>query len=198
MKAAILLILFAAGTACAQQDTTQLQSQRPDTVQQSVMAPAPEPAAEASSAGGKVYYGMTLGMNFGSYFRISVQPMIGYAITPKLSGGVKAAYEYVKDTRYDVTYTGSNYGGSVFTRYRVIPQAYLHAEFAYMSYGGQTSAGSTDRYGVPFLLLGGGVVQRVSSSVSMYAEVLVDVLQDDNSPYEDWTPWISVGATVGF
>jgi len=31
-----------------------------------------------------------------------------------------------------------------------------------------------------------------------YAEVLVDVLQDNNSPYEDWEPVISVGVGVGF
>jgi hypothetical protein len=200
MKTTLLFLLLAVTTAFAQQDTTQLKTQAADTVQQNIQAPAPapEPVAEAASSPQKVYYGMTLGMNFGDYFRISVQPMIGYTFTPKLSGGLKFAYEYIEDKRYDVTYTGSNYGGSVFARYRVIPQAYLHTEFAYMSYGAQTYANTSERFGVPFLLVGGGLVQRVGSSVSMYAEVLVDVLQDDKSPYEDWTPWVSVGASVGF
>lgn len=146
----------------------------------------------------KVYYGMTLGMNFGDYMRISAQPMVGYSFTPQISGGVKAAYEYVRDSRYTDTFTSSNYGGSIFARYRFIPQAYLHGEFAYMSYGVKTSGSTNDRFGVPFLLLGGGAVQRVSPSVSVYAEVLVDVLQDKNSPYQKWQPWVSVGATVGF
>lgn len=150
------------------------------------------------SAPRKVYYGMTLGMNFGDYMRISAQPMVGYSFTPQISGGVKAAYEYVRDSRTADTFTSSNYGGSIFARYRFIPQAYLHGEFAYMSYGVRTSSSTTDRFGVPFLLLGGGAVQRVSPAVSVYAEVLVDVLQDKNSPYRKWQPWVSVGATVGF
>jgi hypothetical protein len=29
-------------------------------------------------------------------------------------------------------------------------------------------------------------------------EVLFDVLQDSNSPYEDWAPFVSIGVGVGF
>jgi hypothetical protein len=31
-----------------------------------------------------------------------------------------------------------------------------------------------------------------------YVEVLFDVLQDNNSPYDDWEPFVSVGVGVGF
>jgi hypothetical protein len=140
----------------------------------------------------KVFYGGTLGFSFGDYFRISVQPMVGYNFTDKISGGVKVAYEYISDSRANTTYTWHNFGGSVFGRYRFVPQAYLHSEFAYMSYDGLV-----ERQGVPFILLGGGYVQRISPNTGLFVEVLFDVLQDSNSPYEEWAPFVSVGVAVG-
>ncbi len=166
----------------------------PEQKEEPVMPPEQkeEPVATEESGQSKVFYGGTLGVSFGSYFRLSVQPMVGYNITPKLSGGVKAIYEYISDTRTSQSYTWHNFGGSVFGRYRVIPQIYGHAEFAYMSYDSPI-----DRYSVPFLLLGGGYVQRLGSNAGLYIEVLFDVLQDDKSPYEAGSPFISVGAAVG-
>ncbi len=38
----------------------------------------------------------------------------------------------------------------------------------------------------------------ISPNVWAYAEVLFDVLNDTNSPYDEWDPWISVGVGVGF
>jgi hypothetical protein len=157
-----------------------------------VAAPPPPQEEQEEAKPSRVFYGGTLGVSFGDYFRLSLQPMVGYYITPKLSGGVKAIYEYISDSRTAVDYTWHNFGGSVFTRYHLIPQAYAHAEFAYMSYDSPV-----DRYGVPFLLLGAGYVQRISANAGLYIEVLFDVLQDDKSPYESGTPFISVGAAVG-
>jgi len=50
---------------------------------------------------------------------------------------------------------------------------------------------------VPFLLLGGGLVQRISPRTALTVEVLFDVLQDDNSPYDSGEPFVSVGVGVG-
>ena len=185
--AAIILVLFVlAGSVFAQQkDST--------TVKKS-----PPKKAEPS----RIYYGGNIGLSFGSYFRISVAPMIGYILSPKTSVGAKIGYEYIEDKRYDNKRTYNNYGGSLFFRYRVIPQAYIHTEFAYMSYKYkvQTQLGNidSDRQWVPFLLLGAGYVQPVSPNTSLFIEVLFDVLNDPNSPYEKGSPWISVGVGVGF
>ena len=61
-----------------------------------------------------------------------------------------------------------------------------------------TSATTSEREWVPFLLLGGGLSKMVGARSWAYVEVLVDVLQDDNSPYDDWDPFVSVGVGVGF
>jgi hypothetical protein len=155
------------------------------------------PASPSQGKSRNVFYGGTIGLSFGSYFRISVQPMVGYSFSRQFSGGLKFIYEYINDTRYTPKTTWNNYGGSVFGRYRFIPQAYLHAEFAYISYGYAVSNYQSERTWVPFLLLGGGYIQPVGGNASLFVEVLFDVLQDSNSPYDDWTPFISVGVAVG-
>ena len=127
---------------------------------------------------------------------------MGCVLDAKSSVGFKLAYEYINDKRYDPSRTYHNYGGSVFYRYRVIPQLYAHAEFAYASY--QYSV-QTDVFGnveserkwIPFLLVGAGYVQPISRTTSLFIEVLFDVLQDDKSPYENWEPWVSIGVGVG-
>jgi hypothetical protein len=55
-----------------------------------------------------VYYGGNIGLSFGSYFRISIMPLVGYKLSPQASVGLKIGYEYVEDKRYDEKLTSSN------------------------------------------------------------------------------------------
>jgi len=164
-----------------------------------------EPKPETTQQGpkeNKWYYGGTIGFSFwNNYTYIGIYPQVGYKVTPKFSIGGKIGYSYYK--YHDTDLSTNNYGGSIFTRYRVIPQFYLHGEFVYFSYEQQTYDLQTRQYGternwVPFILLGGGFSQKVGQNVWAYVEVLFDVLQDENSPYEGWDPFISVGVGVGF
>jgi hypothetical protein len=163
-------------------------------------APPAAPAAAGARAGRprKVYYGGSLGLILGDYTRVSVQPMVGYNVTPKVSAGGRVVYEYVRDKRYTETYDSHNYGFSTFGRYRFVPELYGHAEFAATSYDLHSATGASERDWVPFLYLGGGYTQRIGKSISTYAEILVDVWQDDSSPYDDWAPLYNFGIGVGF
>ena len=183
--AIILTVAIAFPLFAQQQDTIQAIQKQP---------PPPKKKAKANN----VYYGGTVGLSFGDYFRINIAPMVGFRYSPKASVGFKVAYEYIKDKRYDPALTANNYGGSVFARYRIHPKVYGHAEFAYMSYKYKISDLESDRTWVPFFLLGGGFVQPISPKASFILEVLFDVLQDSNSPYGNWDPFISVGVGVGF
>ena len=186
-----ILVFFAlmlvSGTVLAQQ---------PDST--AYEAPETPPPAKSSSGPSKFYYGGTLGFNFGDYTRFSIAPLVGYRLSRKWSVGGKGIYEYIKDKRYAEDMTLHNYGGSLFTRFRPHPRFYLHGEYAYMSYEYLMSNLTSEREWVPFLLLGGGYVQPISKRASFFIEVLFDVLQDDNSPYGEWEPWISIGAAAGF
>ena len=183
--AVTLAVFMALPLLAQQQDTTQTIEKQP---------PPPKKKAKYS----KVYYGGTLGISFGDYFRISIAPLVGYSYSPKASVGVRVGYEYVQDKRYEETLTSHNYGASVFGRYRFIPKLYAHAEFVYFSYKYKISELESDRTWVPFFLLGGGFVQPISPAASFFVEVLVDVLNDPKSPYQEWDPQIRIGVAAGF
>jgi hypothetical protein len=141
----------------------------------------------------KIYYGGYLNLSFGTYTVIGVQPLVAYKFTPEFSGGIQLTYEYSSNEYY----SSSNYGGSLFGRYRIIPQAYAHAEFSAMNYG-YNYLGEDERTWVPFLYLGGGFSQPISRNTWLNAQVLFDVLQNENSPYDSWEPFFSIGFGVGF
>lgn len=199
-------LIAVAVVACLVAGASQSRAQVDSTGVDSLFTPAPiaaplaAPVAETPIPPKKkkpIFYGGTVGLSFGDYTSISISPMVGIKLAPRVAVGLEATYEYIEDKRYSEKVTASNYGGSVFGRFFPIPKAYAHAEFQYLSYKYATSDFETDRTWVPFLLLGGGVVQPLSPRAAVTVEVLFDVLNDDNSPYESGHPWVSVGVGVG-
>ena len=188
------VVSFAAAAALLAGGVAGAQPPAPaDTTKATATTPSSPPPAAAPSET-RVYYGGAVGFNFwGDYTTLSIEPWVGYKLNPKASVGGRLRYEYLNDKRGPVDYDSHNFGAGVFSRYRLVPALYAQAEFAYMSFdypGG--------REGVPFLLLGGGYGKPVGRNAFAYVEVLVDVLQDKNSPYEDWEPKVTVGVGVGF
>jgi len=146
----------------------------------------------------KVYYGGYVNLSFGTYTSIGVEPMIAYKITPILSTGTKLSYEYLRYKEGAYVYEENNYGFSLFSRLRVTPQFYAHAEFSSENYKFYNDFGEGERQWVPFLFLGGGYSVPVSYNTWFTTQILFDVLQNENSPYADWEPFFSVGFGVGF
>ena len=126
-------------------------------------------ASQDADAASRLYYGGSVTMSFSGATRIGVFPMVGYRLTPQLSLGAKVGYEYVN--YHDVDFNANNYGAGAFARFRFVPQAYLHAEYQMINFDAPL-----ERQWVPFLLAGGGFVQRLSPRTSAYVEVLVDLL----------------------
>lgn len=157
---------------------------------------------KSSSFADKLYVGGQVGFTIGSYTSISIWPMVGYRATPKLSFGLQPGYEYISYEYSGLDYSASNYGLRAFSRYRFIPQLYGHIEFAYINYELATGIANneiiTEREFVPFLFLGAGYFQPLSGKTSVYAQVLFDVLQDENSPYAAGEPFWSIGVVAGF
>jgi hypothetical protein len=155
------------------------------------------PAVQMKDEPSKIYWGGELGLSFGSYFRISLIPLIGYKVTPKFHVGAKLGVAYIIDNTYEKEVTSFNYGGSVLARYLLIKGLYAHTEYAYWSYKYQTENLEGERTWVPFVLVGGGYILPISPAASLFVEVLWDVLKDENSPYDSSQPWVKVGVGVG-
>jgi len=177
----ILIVIFA-GSVWAQ-DTTEV---------------LPAPKKQKAPISERIYYGGNVSLAFGSYTRIGVYPLIGYKVTPKFSAGVKLGYEYIEDKRYASTYNTSNYGWSLFSRYRVIQPLYVHVEYAMINYELYDALGESKREWVPFLFAGAGYSQRMGGRAWLNVQVLFDLLQSDKSPYNNWEPFYSIGVGVGF
>jgi len=178
-------------------DTVLVQPVKAEPVVQTVQTAA-EPQKKPVLNPNKMYFGGYVNASIGSYTAIGIEPLVGYKLTQKLSVGGKLSYEYISDKRYDEDYSASNYGFSLFSRIRVTQRLYAHTEYSAMNYKLFNETGGSDREWVPFLFLGGGLSQPISKNTWVTAEVLFDVLQNENSPYKNWEPFFSVGFGVGF
>ena len=194
----ILFGIFHLQLSAQEADTTKVTNPEAATPVEQEKSKKEKPPKQKSSFGSKLYFGGNVGLSFGNYTMIGVYPLVGYKLTPKLSLGVKIAYEYISDSRYTETYTTSNYGGSLFARYRIVPPLYVHIEYAQMSYELYSADGLSNREWVPFLFAGAGYSKSIGGKAWVNVQVLFDLLQDDKSPYKDWEPFISVGVGVGF
>lgn len=168
-----------------------------DTIQKPP-PPKEKPQKPKAPMKDKIYFGGNVGLTIGNYTRIAVYPLVGYKFTPKLSGGLKIVYEYISDNRYSSKYNTSNYGGSLFARYRVIPSLYAHVEYAQINYELYNFNGESVREWIPFLFVGAGYSQKMGGNAWLNFQVLFDVLQSDKSPYQEWAPFYSIGVGVGF
>jgi len=196
---AVVLALSAPGVS-AQADSTAVDSlitPPPTPASTTTTSPVVAQTATQAPAPKKVFYGGSVGLSFGDYFSISVSPMMGYKVNKRVHVGATVTYEYFEDDRYASKVTGSNFGGSVFSRLFLRPAIYGHAEFEYTGFKYEIAGQESEREWVPFLLLGGGIVKPIGRNAAFTAEVLFDVLQDENSPYDDWEPRVSVGVVVG-
>ena len=148
-----------------------------------------------------LFFGGYISLSFGDYSVFGIEPMIGYHINPKFSTGLKIRYDYIRDDRYSETLTSSNYGGSIFGRYRITPKFYAQVEPAMYNYELHYFNGtdfSSEREWIPYLFAGGGFRQPLGERSWAYVEVMFDLLMDDKSPYDDWTPFFSIGVGTGF
>lgn len=195
---ALFLVVFLFSFAGMAQELDSIMATEPaeETVQQEESEnKLPKPKLDKS----RIYYGGYMTMNFSkNYSVLGAAPMVAYKLTPKFSVGGQITYEYISDKRYTIEQNGSNYGFSLFSRYRVSPRLYAHTEFELMSYKWFYSDGGDERKWAPMFYVGGGYSQPISKNVWLNAQVLFDVLNHENSPYNDWEPYFSVGIGVGF
>lgn len=169
----------------------------------------------------RLIIGGGLGLAFGNVTNISVSPIVGYRLTERLAAGVGLGYQYVRIKDYWVItdlqtaqdrfypYKASIYSASVWTRFVVWNNLFLHAEYEhnFMSfkeydydYNVSYPYPIVDKnvnYNAPSVLLGAGYRAPVSPRASFTVMALYDVLQDKYSPYQN-SIFFRFGFNVGF
>ena len=150
----------------------------------------------------RVFTGGGLGLSFSSYYDyVSVSPLIGYRITPKLAGGIQFMYRYTKYKQFTPSFTANDYGVSPFLRLSVYGPLFLHAEYEYLNYQYE-SQGVKYRKGFNSFIAGGGFFQPMGRNAGFYAVALYNFsykspASGEISPYE--SPLIlRAGITAGF
>jgi long-subunit fatty acid transport protein len=163
-----------------------------------LIAFACSPAFGAKGSGKHWWFGGGLGMSFGDVTFISVEPVIGYKITPKMSVGGRLIFRYREDERYEPEISTNDYGAGLFLRYMVARPFFVQGEYEYIDYEVGRLDGSSDRQGYDSLFGGFGVSQPIGSNTSFYASILYNFLwkDDEPSPYaEQWVFRVGVGVS---
>ena len=150
------------------------------------------------SDAGEFYWGIAVNVRYGRTSGIGLYPLVGYKITAQWSVGARIGYEFWWRDRFAETLTTHAVSGSLFTRYRLIPQVYAHVEGGAGNYDRIIYTGESDRVTYPFLFVGGGLSQPTGRRSALMFEVLYEVIQDTYSPYAGGGLVISIGFGVGF
>lgn len=149
----------------------------------------------------RIWFGGNVGLAFGTVTAVQLDPLIGYKVDQagKFSVGLGGSYWYQQDNRFEPPISFTGYGYRTFTRYRIIPQLYAHAEFMHFNVERYSATSDTfNRVWVPHVLVGGGYAQPLGGNSYFTAQVLWEVLQNPNSVYRGMGPIVSVGIGVGF
>jgi hypothetical protein len=163
-------------------------------------APAPTPHAHGSWKD-QMFFGGGVGLGFGTVDWVSVEPLLGIRIHPKVALGASVLYRWTDDGRYDPNVSTTDYGGRVFAQFYPVPSFFLMAEYEYLNYEYISSAFlDTARNSASSVLGGAGISQPIGRGAAFYASALYNFSYDSDdptSPYDD--PWVyGVGVMVGF
>lgn len=141
-----------------------------------------------------IFLGTSLNLGLANNsFNVGLNPEIGYSINKWLDGGMSFNINYFSQRATDYSpyrYRNFNYGGGPFLR--VWPLSFLHLqiqpEYNWTSSNEknmQTNYQVTNRYGTGSLLVGIGYGTRILGQHYSYFTLMIDVLQNDGSPYRD-------------
>lgn len=132
----------------------------------------------------RLYFGGNFGMQFGTVSLIDFSPLVGVMITPRLSSGIGATYQYFNDKRYIGGET-SSYGGRLFTRYNILPNIFAHAEYESINFDNYNIfTDQFQRIWANSLFLGGGYFAPFGPRGGANFTFLYNVLHDNlRSPY---------------
>lgn len=151
----------------------------------------------------RVFFGGGFGLSFGSASdHVSVSPLVGYKLTPRVATGVQIQYQYNNYKYISPSQSTSDYGASVFLRYNFYGPLFLHAEYEYLNYVYEIVGDTRKRDHFDSFMAGGGFFQPLGRNAGFYIMGLYNFnyragSPNEFSPYAE--PWIlRAGVTAGF
>ncbi|MFM9019785.1 MAG: hypothetical protein ACKOOA_00525 [Sediminibacterium sp.] len=141
-----------------------------------------------------MFFGANLNLGFANRsFNIGVNPEFGYSLTRWLDAGIAANFNYFSQNATDfssIRYRNVNYGGGIFTRIWPVNFLFLQVqpEYNWISSAQKnviTQQAFKYSYSAQSLLVGIGYGTRMIGSRYTYFTLMMDVLQNPNSPYRD-------------
>jgi len=150
--------------------------------------------------GNRLFTGGNLGLQFGTETMIDVSPIIGYKFTKRFAAGIGIVYQYYSSKIYNTVFKTSIYGGSIFTRFYIIDNVFLHAEYEALSletavFDPYPSVHHQKRFWIGNPLAGGGYRQMIGDMSSFNIMILYNFNETIYTPYSN--PIIRVGVNLG-
>ncbi len=134
----------------------------------------------------RVFTGGNLGFNiFQNYLFLDLAPIVGYRLTENMGVGVGLRYSLIRDLTYKTSW--SNYGGSIFARYKIIPQLFIHTEIeALRSYNFDLLSPNYGNRAMAYMWFSGaGYSTGNGGGLNFSLMLLYDFIDHVNSPYQN-------------
>jgi len=157
-----------------------------------------EPSSKSSGSDffDRIYIGGNIGLQFGTQTILGISPQIGYKFTDQLIAGFGVQYYYFKYSDDYTKYSSNIYGGSLFAKYLLTDNLFLHTEYEVLNLAVPIDYGSFRREEVTSILVGGGYRQMLGERSSVDFLVLFNLNESRYSPYSN--PIIRVGFGFGY
>ncbi len=154
------------------------------------------------------------------YVNLGLSPMIGYKITDNFAAGIGLSYQYYRNKFEQVAIVDQNnnivdiiqydrktslYSANIWARYIVWRNLFVHVQPEIMNVGvptlvqdpvGNITIGENREY-IPAALVGLGIRQPITGSLSLFVMALYDVVQNPSSPYYKNIDF-RIGFNIGF
>lgn len=147
----------------------------------------------------RIFVGGFIGAQFGNISVVSINLHAGYRLTNRLSAGIGGSYQYANYAWFQSASGSHTYGGSVFARYNVYSEFFLHAEAEMLSL--QSRLPSFDvllpdrqRISESNYLVGAGYGFPVSERIRLNMLLLYNI-NDGSKAYLD-NPFFRIGIDV--
>jgi len=147
-----------------------------------------------------MFFGGGVGLGFGDVDYVSLEPLVGWHVHPKIALGVTPMYRWTNDSRYPDSVSTTDYGLRGFAQYFPVPNFFGELEYEYLDYEYVQPDLDTARTTANNVFVGGGISRPLGGKAAFFASALYNLSYDGNDPARAYdSPWVfRVGVAAGF